>query len=111
MLVAYPKAKEATAFTVPDTVTVIADKAFYGALHLQTVEVANATMIMSGAFAYSSIQTISLTAEQVCTFIGEDIIAGCKADLAILIPTSLENDYKQAVYVDQTIASRFTINS
>ena len=50
-------------------------------------------------------------AEVACTFIGEDIIAGCQADLKIHVPTSLESAYKQAVYVDQTIAGRFTITA
>lgn len=50
-------------------------------------------------------------AEVACTFIGEDIIAGCQANLVIVIPENLESAYKQAVYVDQTIAGRFTITA
>ena len=57
-LVAYPGGKTDTDFTVPDTVTSISSKAFYGNTKLKNIT-ANKVGIVSQAFAGSAIETFS----------------------------------------------------
>ena len=57
-LVAYPGGKTDTDFTVPDTVTSISSKAFYGNTKLKNIT-ANKVGIVSQAFAGSTIETFS----------------------------------------------------
>lgn len=57
-LLAYPGGKTGTDFTVPDSVTSISGKAFYGNTKLKNIT-ANKVIIVSQAFAGSAIETFS----------------------------------------------------
>lgn len=98
-LLAYPGGKTGTDFTVPNSVTSISGKAFYGNTKLKNIT-ANKVIIVSQAFAGSAIETFS--AREI-TRIGDWAFSSCK-QLATVIVEGGEG-FEVAMYAFQNCKS------
>ena len=78
-LVRFPEGKEGSSYSIPETVTSIADNAFHKCTTLSSITVsANATSVGSGAFSDCSTIT-SISIPDNVTSIGAETFAGCSS--------------------------------
>lgn len=82
-LLVYPKAKVAKSFSVPNTVTEIGYRAFYGTFNLQTLNISSAVIVRDQAFENAKISTINFTNTTASTFAGRDILLGANDKIVI----------------------------
>ena len=86
-LILYPGKIKLTSYTVPKTVTAIADEAFYDVSKLQTVNTSNVKKIGDSAFAYSDITEVVL-GKKVET-IGDGAFQGCENLETVRVPAGV----------------------
>jgi hypothetical protein len=88
ILIQYPGAK-AGGYTVPNSVTNMADGVFYGCINLTNVELStNTTSIGTNAFGYCS-SLINVTIPNSVTSIGDEAFVSCTSLTSITIPNSV----------------------
>ena len=106
-LYVYPKAKLATNFTVANTVSEIAYRAFYEAKNIETLTIAGVVTIRDQAFENSGISTIKFTSTTASVFAGKNILLNANVNLKIQVPNASLSAYKANVLIDHSILDRF----
>ena len=107
-LLVYPKNKLDKRFTVPDTVTEIAYRAFYGAKNLQNITISGVVTIRDNAFeSLVSLTKITFTNATASTFEGRNIFLDANVNLQIFVPTASFDAYKAGVLVEYSIIEKF----
>ena len=88
-LIAYPKGKEGTTYTIPASVTKIGSDAFYGCSGLTSVTIpVGVTEI--GGYAFSGCSDLtSVTIPASVTIIGSNAFSGCSGLTSVTIPASV----------------------
>ena len=88
-LIRYPEGKADTSYSIPDSVTSIGYRAFYGCKGLTSITIPNSvTRIDEGAFSGCSSLT-SITIPDGVTSIGSYVFSGCSSLTSITIPNSV----------------------
>ncbi len=102
-LLYYPAAKEGTSFTVPDTVTTIAEGAFLNAVNLQTVTLPEGlTTIERRAFMNcASLTTVNFPAS--VTSVGSSAFRNCAALIQNVFTVNDSVDLGENVFADSSI--------
>ncbi len=90
-LVAYPAAKTAKSYTVPENVTEIGDCAFYNCVNLETVNIPSTANITSiGDYAFYNCKSLkSFNIPETVTTIGDSAFAYCESLTEITIPSGV----------------------
>ena len=97
-LIQYARGKQATSFTIPDSVTSIGERAFYGCSSLTSVTIPNSvTSISDYAFKFCTSLTSIVIPDSV-TSIGDDAFFDCKSLTSIEIPDSVTSIGDGAFY-------------
>ena len=86
-LIFYPGSLTLKSYTIPKTVTAIAEYAFYGLEKLETVNTSNVKKIGDYAFAYSSIKEV--VCGNAVETMGEGAFAGCENMKTLKVPAGV----------------------
>ena len=110
-LIQYAQAKTETSYIIPDGVAVIADSAFDGYSHLESITIPDSvTTIEDFAFdRCSSLKTITIP-ESVKT-IGANAFQNCSSLASIIIPESVTTIGRHAFYICRSLKSITIQNS
>jgi len=103
ILIRYPRGKEGTTYTIPDSVIFIEDFAFYGCA-LSTITIpSSVTLIGDEAFSRSDIVSITIPAG--VTMIGDGTFEGCRDLVSITLPSSITHIGVTAFYRCESLVS------
>ena len=104
-LIIYPFGKKSKNYTVPDTVTSIADRAFYGCTSLAEVTISSSVTSIGNSAFYGCTSLASVTIPESVATIGESAFSGCTALISVTIPASVTTIGTQAFYGCTALAS------
>lgn len=97
-LICYPEGKTDTAYTIPDSVTSIADSAFYDCSSLKSIAVPSCVNSI-GEYAFSGCSNLeSLTIPSGITSIGRFTFSSCLKLTSMIIPSGVESIGQHAFY-------------
>ena len=105
-LLVYPMAKGETVFTVENSTTEIAYRAFYGTKNLKTLIINNSVTVRDQAFEASGISILKFTNATASIFAGRDIFLDANTSLSIRVPGASVSAYKANVLVDYSIVDK-----
>ena len=88
-LILYANGKEATSFTIPDSVTSIGDWAFYNCTSLTSVEIPDSVTSIGDYAFYNCTSLTSVEIPDSVTIIGNDAFYNCTSLTSIVIPDSV----------------------
>ena len=103
LLIKYPEGKPDTSYTIPNTVTSIGSRAFYGATSLTSITIPN-SVITIGDNAFQNTSFTSITIPNSVITIGEDAFRGV-ALTSINIPNSVTSIGEGAFYQAENLTT------
>lgn len=104
-LICYPEGKTDTAYTIPSSVTSIADSAFYDCSSLNSIAVPSGVNSI-GEYAFSGCSSLeSLTIPSGITSIGRFTFSSCLKLTSMIIPSGVESIGQHAFYGCSALAS------
>ena len=90
--------KQIEEFTIPDSVTIIGDSAFFDCSGLTSVMIPNSVTSIGGAAFYDCSKLTSVTIGNSVTSIGRSAFVGCSSLTSIMIPNSVTSIGSWAFY-------------
>jgi len=108
-LLYYPDGRTDEEFTIPSSVTAIANGAFRGNTYIRRIVGSSKMLIAGNAFKdCAALESITLTSVAPCMFIGAGSFDGCNSLIAIYAPAESVDDYRNALLFDFAVRDKIT---